>query len=113
MKFPPAIIGDDERLIGDDEIGALSCTGMAKKAIEQIAKSAEPGQTVDMKSETVSHHGEFGYIYRYRATTSLMENGKNYIHEFTYVLWSDDCKSMGIALIPKLDLKLPRSSSDQ
>lgn len=110
MKFPPARIEKNERLLNADETNALSCTGMARKAIEQIAKSDDTGPAVDMSSETVSHHNEFGYVYRYRATTAFRENGKSYSHDFTYVLWSEDCKSMGMALIPMLELNLPRSS---
>lgn len=110
MKFPPARIEQNERLLNADEVNALPCTGMAKKAIEQIAESDELGQVVDMRSETVSHHDDFGYVYRYRATTAFRENGKSYSHDYTYVLWSEDCKSMGIALIPMLELNLPRSS---
>lgn len=110
MNFPPPRIDQNERLLNFDEASTLSCTGMAKKAIEEIIKSAEPNETVDMSSETVSHHDEFGYVYRYAATRTFKENGKEYSHEFTYVFWSKDCKSMGMALIPKLELDLPRSS---
>jgi hypothetical protein len=109
MKFPPARIGQNERQLSGHEISALSCTGMARKTVEDIAMLAGSGWTVDMSGETVSHDDEFGYVYRFRVTSAFKESGKNYNHEFIYVLWSKDCKSMGIASFPALELKLPQS----
>ena len=109
MKFPPARIGQNERQLGADEISALPCTDMAREIVEDLAKRGGPGNTVDMSGETVSHHDEFGYVYRYRVTSVFRENGKNYTHEYIDVLWSKDCKSMGMAQFPTLELNLPRS----
>lgn len=110
MMFPPAEIGPNERLLSALEIGGLSCTAMARETIEDLVKRAGPGCKVDMSGETVSHHDEFGYIYRYRMTQIITENGKNYSHDLIDVLWSKDCKSMGIATFPTLELNLPRTS---
>jgi hypothetical protein len=109
MKFPPAKIGQNERPLGAHEISALSCTDMARKFVEGTVKQSGSRWTVDLNGEMVSHHDEFGYVYRYIVTSNFKENGKNYSHEFIYVLWSKDCKSMGIVSFPTLDLKLPRS----
>lgn len=109
MKFPPAKIGQNERLLGVHEISALSCTDMARKLVEDLVKRSGAGWTVDMSGETVSQHDEFGYVYRYRTTYNFTENGKNYSHDLIDVLWSKDCKSMGIASFPTLELNLPRS----
>lgn len=108
MKFPPAKIDQNERLLNSDEISALPCTELARKIVEDIVKSTGPGWMVDKSVETVSHDDEFGYIYRFRVTSTFKENGKTYTHEYLDVLWSKDCKSMGIASFPTLDLKLPR-----
>lgn len=109
MKFPPAKISQTERLLGVHEISTLSCTDMARKLVDSLVKRSGAGWTVDMSGETVSQHDEFGYVYRYRTTYSFTENGKNFSHDLIDVLWSKDCKSMGIVSFPTLDLKLPRS----
>ena len=109
MKFPPANIGQNERLLNADEIGALPCTDMARKFVEDFVRRAGADWTVDMSGETASQQAEFGHVYRYKATCTFVENGKNYSHEYIYVLWSNDCKSMGIVSFPTLDLKLPQT----
>ena len=78
---------------------------MARKTVEDIAKLAGTGWTVDMSGETASHSDEFGFIYRYRVTHAFQENGKNYSVDLIYVLWGKDCESMGIASFPTFELK--------
>jgi hypothetical protein len=109
MRFPPKSIGQNERLLNADEISAVPCTGKARKFVEHVVNGVELGDKVEISGEIGSQSDEFGYVYRYRVTGALDENGKNYDHDVIYVLWSKDCKSMGIVSFPTLELNLPRS----
>ena len=104
MRFPPSSIEQTERMLGADEASASPCTAMARKIVEQRG----PGWIIDMSSESVSHSDEFGFIYRYRVTQNIDENGRSFSVDSIHVLWSKDCKSFMIATYPTY--KLPGST---
>lgn len=101
MRFPPESSGQNERLLHADEISAVPCTGKARKFVEHVVNGVELGDKVEISGETVSQSDEFGFVYRYRVTVAVDESGKNNNHDVIYVLWSKDCKSMGIVSFPR------------